>query len=152
VSLPHPALLADLEELRGFVVDLGVEQTVPQLFRETWSRPRAADLAATSVDDWSGGRFAQLRHLTGRVTGQGYVLRGGFATVTIFEDASAVEARMWVGSDSPDAEASTGELGWVDETGRSLALGEVGPVAWSEGARMAARIHAGRVVDEESTE
>ncbi len=152
LSIPHPVLLADLEELRGFVVDLGVEQVVPQLFRETWSRPVDADLAATSVDDWAGGRFAQLRHLTGRVTSRGYVLRGGFATVTIFEDASVVEARLWVGSDSPDAEASTGELGWVDETGRSLALGEVGPVAWSEGARMAARIHAGRVVDEESTE
>lgn len=149
LSAPHPVLLPDLDELRGFVVDLGVEQVVPQLFREVYLRPPAADLGATSVPDWAGGRFAQLRHLTGRATGQGYAVRGGFAALKIFEAGRTVEARVWVGSDSPDAEAETGDLGWLDEQNRALPLAEVGPVAWSEGARMAARIHAGRIVDEE---
>jgi hypothetical protein len=147
--LPHPALLADLDELRGFVVDLGVEQVVPQLFREVRPRPAEIDPAATAVHDWAGGRFEQLRHLVGRATGQGYAVRGGFATQKVFEAGRSIEARFWVGSDSPDLEAETGELGWVDEQSRALPLAEVGPVAWSEGARMATRIHAGRVVDED---
>jgi hypothetical protein len=77
-------------------------------------------------------------------------VRGGYATVKIFEDARPVEGRMWIGSDDPEMEAETGELGWYDERSRPIALGDVGPVAWSEGARMAARIYAGRVVDEEA--
>ena len=42
----------------------------------------------------------------------------------------------------------TGEPGWVDEQARPVPLTEVGPVAWSEGARMAARIYAGRKTEE----
>jgi hypothetical protein len=152
LSAPHPVLLPDLVELRGFVVDLGVEQVVPQLFREIYPRPDDVDLRATQVSDWSGGRFAQLRHLTGRATSQGYAVRGGFAAQKIFEAGRTVEARFWVGSDSPDAEAETGELGWIDDQSRPLPLAEVGPVAWSEGARMAARIHAGRTVNEEQNQ
>jgi hypothetical protein len=148
--LPHPVLLPELAELRGFVVDLEVEQVVPQLFREVWPRPEQIDPRATSVSDWAGGQFKQLRHLTSRATGQGYAVRGGYATQKVFEAGRSIEARFWVGSDSPDMEAETGDLGWVDEQSRAVPLAEVGPVAWSEGARMAARIHAGRVVDEEA--
>jgi hypothetical protein len=119
------------------------------LFREIWLRPADVDPRATSVSDWSGGRFAQLRHLTGRATGQGYAVRGGFASQKIFEAGRPIDARFWVGSDSPDEETETGELGWVDERARAVPLAEVGPVAWSEGARMAARIYAGRILDEE---
>ena len=148
LTAPHPVLLPDLAELRGFVVDLGVEQVVPQLFREIHTRPDGVDPKSSAVSDWSGGRFEQLRHLTGRATAQGYAVRGGFATQKVFEAGRMVEAQFWVGSDSPDMAAETGDLGWVDEQNRPLTLAEVGPVAWSEGARMAARIHAGRVVDE----
>ena len=47
------------------------------------------------------------------------------------------------------------ELGfpeWVlvhhPEDGRAVRLGEVGPVAWSEGMRMAAALYAGRTIEE----
>lgn len=149
MALPHPVLMSDLDEFRGFVADLGVEQVVPQLFREIWVRPAQVDAGATSVQDWAGGRFQQLRHLTGRATSQGYTVRGGYATLKLFEDLRPLEARFWVGSEDPSAEAETGELGWIDANARSVRLDQVGPVAWSEGARMAARIFAGRVVDEE---
>ncbi|MDQ1295668.1 MAG: hypothetical protein QG608_3553 [Actinomycetota bacterium] len=149
IALPHPVLLPDLDEFREFVVDLGAEQVVPQLFRETSTRPDHVDLDATSVQDWAGGRFQQLRHLTSRATSQGYTVRGGYATVKLFEDLRSLEARFWVGSEDPSAEAETGELGWIDANARPVRLGEVGPVAWSEGARLAAWIFAGRVVDEE---
>jgi hypothetical protein len=41
---------------------------------------------------------------------------------------------------------------WTDSAGRALKLGQVGPVAWSEGMRMAAALYAGRVVESETEE
>jgi hypothetical protein len=68
VTVPHPVRLPDLADLREFAADLGVTQSVDQLFRETWARGPAVDPAATSVDTYSGGSFAQLRHLMARAT------------------------------------------------------------------------------------
>lgn len=48
-----------------------------------------------------------------------------------------VEARCWLGSDEAGSSEEAGRLLWVDEAERPLPLGEVGPVAWSEGRRMA---------------
>ncbi len=150
VAVPHPVLLADLDELREFVADLQVQQTVPQLFREITPRPARLRARDTSVSDWANGEFAELRHLTGRATSQGYAVRGGYASLRIWEGGRALDARYWLGSDAPEYPAWTGELGWVDEQDRPVPLTEVGPVAWSEGARMAARIYAGRKTEEET--
>src|SRR5512142_2152262 len=37
--IPHPVLLPDLDDLREFAADLGVRQSVDQLFRAVWRRP-----------------------------------------------------------------------------------------------------------------
>ncbi|GLY17799.1 hypothetical protein Kisp01_48130 [Kineosporia sp. NBRC 101677] len=150
VTVPHPVLLDDLEELREFVADLQVEQVVAQLFREIATRPPGLRARDTSVNDWANGEFAELRHATGRAAAQGYAVRGGYATVRVWEGGRALDARYWIGSDAPEYQTWTGELGWVDEQARPVPLTEVGPVAWSEGARMAARIYAGRKTEEES--
>ncbi|GAA1296665.1 DUF4132 domain-containing protein [Saccharothrix xinjiangensis] len=149
VRIPHPVLLDDLEELREFGAELGVEQKAQQLFRQTFARP--ADLAGKrSVDDFSGGRFEQLNHALGRCRALGYPVRGGDAVYAAFEEGRVVEARYWLGSDYPEGETWTGDLRWALEDGTALALTDVGPVAWSEGMRMASAIHAGRVVEEEA--
>lgn len=147
VTVPHPVRLPDLADLREFAADLGVKQSVDQLFRETWTRGADVDPAATSVDTYSGGEYAQLRHLMARATSLGYQVRGGYAVCRIFEDGRSAEARSWVGSDDPYNETETGDLVFVSGEGTSLKLGEVGPVAWSEGMRMAAALYAGRVVE-----
>ncbi|MEU4747047.1 DUF4132 domain-containing protein, partial [Actinosynnema sp. NPDC023658] len=147
VRVPHPVLLDDLEELREFGAELGVEQQVQQLFRQTFARS-SQPAGKTSVDDYSGGRFEQLNHALGRCRTLGYPVRGGDAVYSAFEDGRVVEARYWLGSDYPEGETWTGELRWALEDGTALALTDVGPVAWSEGLRMAAAIHAGRVVEE----
>ena len=148
VSIPHPVLLDDLVELREFGAELGVEQKVRQLLRQTFVRPAEFPAGRTSVDDYSGGRFEQLNHAFGRCGSLGYPVRGGDAVYTAFEDGRVVEARFWIGSNHPENETWTGELRWTLADGTALALTEVGPVAWSEGMRMAAAIHAGRVVEE----
>ncbi|WP_158845877.1 DUF4132 domain-containing protein [Saccharothrix deserti] len=148
VRIPHPVLLDDLDELREFGAELGIEQKVQQLFRQTFVRPAAFPAGKTAVDDYSGGKFEQLNHALGRCRTLGYPVRGGDAVYSAFEDGRVVEARYWLGSDYPEGETWTGELRWALEDGTALAPADVGPVAWSEGMRMAAAIHAGRVVEE----
>ncbi|MEO6091103.1 MAG: DUF4132 domain-containing protein [Umezawaea sp.] len=147
VSIPHPVLLDDLEELREFGAELGVEQKAQQLFRQTFARPEKYP-SGGSVDDFSGGKFEQLNHALGRCRTLGYPVRGGDAVYSAFEDGRVVEARFWLGSDYPEGETWTGELRWALEDGTAVPLPDVGPVAWSEGMRMASAIHAGRVVEE----
>ncbi|MEU3986351.1 DUF4132 domain-containing protein [Streptomyces sp. NPDC026672] len=149
VRLPHPVLLDDLEELREFAVDLGVEQRAQQLFREVWHRPAAVDAEGTQVEDHAGGSFKELRFLHGRASQLGYRVRGGHAVCSVLEEGRGVEARVWIGDYDGYEETETGPLMWTDASGRVLRLGEVGPVAWSEGMRMAAALYAGRDVEDE---
>ncbi|MEV7242640.1 DUF4132 domain-containing protein [Streptomyces sp. NPDC093248] len=149
VRIPHPVLLEDLEELREFAVELGVGQRAQQLFREVWHRPAGADPEATQVEEYAGGSYKELRFLHGRAGQLGYRVRGGSAVCSVFEDGRGVEARVWVGDYDGYEETETGALVWADPAGRLLRLGQVGPVAWSEGMRMAAALYAGRDIDDE---
>ena len=145
VTIPHPILLDDLADSREFLGEIGASQVVPQLFRETFVRPPGLDPDTTSVDTWAGARFKELRHVLSRCATLGFRVSGGFATVRVWEDGVPVEGRYWVGSDDPSMEAETGPLVFMDSRSRPLKVGDVGPVAWSEGARMAELIAAGRV-------
>ncbi|MEU3613602.1 DUF4132 domain-containing protein [Streptomyces sp. NPDC006872] len=149
VRLPHPVLLDELEELREFAVELGVEQRAQQLFREVWRRPATLDAEGTSVEEYAGGAFKEQRFLHGRVTQLGYRVRGGHAVCAVLEDGRTVEARVWVGDYEGYEQAETGPLMFTDSAGRALKLGQVGPVAWSEGMRMAAALYAGRDIEDE---
>jgi hypothetical protein len=150
VVLPHPVLLDDLDDLREFAAELGVRQGVLQLFREIWHRPATGELP-TAAARYSGGHFAELRHLTGRATSLGYAVRGGYVTRRLWEGGRVVNACVWAGADDPTVEAETGDLTFVGGDGAQLPLGEIGPVAWSEGMRMAAALYAGRVVKEDES-
>lgn len=149
VRIPHPVLLDDLEELREFAVELGVEQRAQQLFREVWHRPAALDAEGTQVEEYAGGAFKELRFLHGRAAQLGYRVRGGHAVCSVLEDGCAAEARVWIGDYDGYEETETGPLMWTDSAGRALKLGQVGPVAWSEGMRMAAALYAGRDIEDE---
>ena len=149
VRIPHPVLLDDLEELREFAVELGVEQRAQQLFREVWHRPAGLDAEGTQVEEYAGGSYKELRFLHGRATQLGYRVRGGHAVCSVLEDGRGIEARVWVGDYDGWEETETGSLVWSDPAGRVLKLGQVGPVAWSEGMRMAAALYAGRDIQDE---
>ncbi|MFF7236909.1 DUF4132 domain-containing protein [Streptomyces collinus] len=149
VRVPHPVLLDDLEELREFAVELGVEQRAGQLFREVWRRPAGLDPESTQVEEYAGGSYKELRFLHGRAAQLGYRVRGGHAVCSVLEDGRGTEARVWVGDYDGYEETETGPLVWTDPAGRALRLGQVGPVAWSEGMRMAAALYAGRDIEDE---
>ncbi|MGW4896255.1 DUF4132 domain-containing protein [Kitasatospora sp. NPDC004240] len=151
IRIPHPVLLEDLDELREFAVELGVSQQVQQLYREVWHRPEGTDPQATEVGEYAGGRYRELRELLGRSARLGYRVRGGHAVLPVVEDGRSLEARVWLGDYYEYDECETGALSWTGPDGKVLRLGEVGPVAWSEGMRMAAGLHAGRTIEGEET-
>ncbi len=148
IAIPHPILIPELDAWRELVTQLGVTQGVAQLHRETHLRT-AADRAseATALDKFAEGKFAQLMHVLGKARTLGYKVRGGYAVCTAWDGGAPSEARYWVGADSPESETYTGDLGWVDSMARVIKLADVGPIAFSEGMRMASAIYAARVVD-----
>ncbi|MFI9785080.1 DUF4132 domain-containing protein [Kitasatospora sp. NPDC051984] len=151
IRIPHPVLLEDLDELREFAVELDVAQQLQQLHREVWQRPADLDPKDTQVDTYAGGRYKELRELVGRCARLGHRVRGGYAIVPLVEDGRTLEARVWVGDYYEYDECETGSLSWVNADGRPVPFAEVGPVAWSEGMRMAAALHAGRTIEGEES-
>ncbi|MFF4173329.1 DUF4132 domain-containing protein [Streptomyces sp. NPDC001744] len=148
VTLPHPVLLPDLDDVRDFAAELGITQRVEQIHRATWVRPAGAHPGtATEVRDYAGGRFASRFGLAARATSLGYRVSGGYATCRVRDGGRAAEASVWIGEPYWDGETETGGLGWHDDEGRAVRLNEVGPVAWSEGMRMAAALYAGRTIE-----
>ncbi|MFI1417612.1 DUF4132 domain-containing protein [Streptomyces sp. NPDC020731] len=150
VTMPHPVLLPDLEELRAFAAELGVTQGVEQIHRATWHKPADIDGAAESVHEFAGAEYRSWFHLSSRITSLGYKVSGSSAVDRILDGGRVVTASVGMSDPYAEEKAWTGSLSWSDEDGyRSLPLTEVGPVAWSEGMRMAAALHAGRTVTED---
>ncbi|MFB6838699.1 DUF4132 domain-containing protein [Streptomyces sp. NPDC056361] len=149
VTLPHPMLLPDLDDVRDFAAELGITQRVEQIHRATWARPGTGHPeTATEVRDYAGGKFASRFGLAARATSLGYRVSGGYATCKVRDGGRGTEASVWIGEPYWDGESETGALTWHDEEGRAVRLNEVGPVAWSEGMRMAAALYAGRRIEE----
>ncbi|MEV7545966.1 DUF4132 domain-containing protein [Streptomyces sp. NPDC089915] len=148
VTLPHPVLLPDLDDVREFAAELDITQRVEQIHRATWTRPGDLKDSATEVRDYAGGKFPSRFSLAARATGLGYRVSGGYATGRVRDGGRTLEAAVWIGEPYWEDESETGALSWHDEEGRAVRLGEVGPVAWSEGMRMAAALYAGRKIEE----
>ncbi|MFE2170166.1 DUF4132 domain-containing protein [Streptomyces sp. NPDC059447] len=148
VILPHPVLLPDLDDVREFAAELGIVQGVEQIHRATWQKPETFTAGATEVRDYAGGKFPTRFSLAARATSLGYRVSGGYATCKVRDAGAGTEAAVWIGEPYYEDETTTGALSWHDENGRAVRLSDVGPVAWSEGMRMAAALYAGRKIEE----
>jgi hypothetical protein len=147
IAIPHPILIAELDGWRELVTQLGVAQGVSQLLRETYAKP--AGVTAHTIDQFEDGKFSMLMHAVGKARSLGFKVRGGFAVCKVWDGDGVTEARYWIGADSPDAETFTGSLSWVDPREHGMSITAVGPVAFSEGMRMASAIYAARVVEKQ---
>ena len=145
VAIPHPILLPELDAWRELLTQIGSTQGIAQLHRETHPKPK--QLTVNSIDAYEDGKFAMLMHAIGKARSLGFKVRGGYATCKVWDNGGVTEARYWIGSDSPESETHTGQLSWVDAREKGLAIADVGPVAFSEGMRMASSIYAARVVE-----
>ncbi|MEU6158027.1 DUF4132 domain-containing protein [Streptomyces sp. NPDC047130] len=145
VTMPHPVLLPHLEELRSFAVGAGVVQGVEQLHRATWHKPDGIDGGTDAITEFAGAEYRSWFHLSARATSLGYKISGGSVVDRIRDAGRIVTAEVGMSNPYTEEKAWTGRLTWSDEDGhRRLPLTDVGPVAWSEGMRMAAALHAGR--------
>jgi len=149
IAIPHPILLQELNDFRELIVELDFKQALDQLFRQTW-QPTDEQLKASTIDDYNGGKFEQLNHCLSLCRRLGYKVSGGYACCSVWEDGRLIDARFWVGAEYPEAETYTSDLIFTDAQERTLKIKDVGPVAFSEGMRMAAAIYAKRVVDQDS--
>ncbi|MBA3461323.1 MAG: DUF4132 domain-containing protein [Deltaproteobacteria bacterium] len=147
VMLPHPVLLDEIDDLRELAVQIGVTQGLSRLFRETFAAPSVPPVDPLSVASYAGAEFAMLSQATNLAKRLGYRVSGGAAVARVLEGGRFVEARFDLGDGDPMYSTATGELAWVDDKQRSLAVVDVPPVAFSEGMRMASLIHAKRKVD-----
>ena len=146
IAIPHPILLDELDDFRELTVELAFEQDLDQLFRQTW-QPTSEQLELTAINDYSNGRFEMLAHASGLCRRLGYKVSGGYACCPVWEEGVLVEARFWIGAEYPDAETYTNDLIFTDDKEHPISVKDVGPVAFSEGMRMAASIFAKRVVE-----
>jgi hypothetical protein len=152
IAVPHPILLDELSDFRELATELDLKQQADQLFRETWKFD-AKDFEKThTVTRFAGAEFQMLSHANGAAKSRGYRVRGGSATCTVFEGGSQIQARYWIGEGEPEYETWTGDLSFVDSEEKAVELKKVGPVAFSEGMRMAAAIYSKRYIEEEKKE
>ncbi len=148
ILIPHPILIDGLDELREIAVDMGFTQAIEQIFRPTFAATKEQK-ELSQIGDFSNGRFEQLNFASALCGRLGYPVRGGYACSKVWENAKPIEARYWIGSDSPESETYTGDLIFVDSDQKPLKIAEVGRVAFSEGVRMATQIYAKRKVDKQ---
>lgn len=153
ILIPHPVLLDDLDELREFAADLGVEQRFDQLQRAVYAMPDPLpDEATTALRTWEDAYFEQVRFATRHARSLGYSIKGGYAATRIYEGGHVVEPAYWLGAEEyPEVETYTGELSWEID-GEIVPVCKVGPVAYSEGVRMATQIYAGRTIEDGDNE
>lgn len=151
VLIPHPILLDELDDLRQMAVEIGAHQGTAQLFRETFTKPTAPK-DPTEIDQFSGGEFAMLQQVTGLAKRLGYRVSGGAAVCRVLERGRFVEARYDLGDGDGMSETTTGNLNWVDDKQRPLAIADVPPIAFSEGMRMAQQIYAKRKIEKAGEE
>ena len=148
ILIPHPILIDGLQELREIAADMGFSQAIEQVFRPTFAATRE-QTEQFRIADFSNGRFEQLNFAGSLCRRLGYPVRGGYACSKVWENARPVEARYWIGDDSPESETYTGELIFVDSDQKPLKIADVGRVTFSEGVRMASQIYAKRKVEKQ---
>ncbi|MCI4066826.1 DUF4132 domain-containing protein [Micromonospora sp. R77] len=134
-TLPHPVRLPHLADLREFAEQLEITQRVEQLHRGTWGRPADLRDRETTVTDFRG--TAVPSRLAARAATLGFRVSGSRVTCRVWEDGRTIEAAIWFDEGYWDSEATLGALSWSVVDGPTLRLVQVGPVAWSEGMRMA---------------
>ncbi len=107
--------------------------------------PSALDPETKEIASYARGEFDQLRFAESRAISTGAKVSGGYAICLCFEDGRPVTARYWIGEGTPDSATVTGNLHWL-RNDEIVPVATVGPLAYSEGVRMAAHIYAGRKV------
>ena len=151
ILIPHPILIDGLDDLREIAADMDFSQAVEQLFRPIFAATEEQK-EQSQIADFTNGKFEQLNYAMSHCRRLGFPVRGGCACNKIWENATPIEARYWIGGEYPESEAYTGELIFVDNDQTPQTIAEIGPVTFSEGMQMASAIYAKRTVEKREGE
>jgi hypothetical protein len=135
--IPHPALIPALSSYRALLG--GRTPAVAQVLRDVAVRPADLPAGHTQCGDFAGIGFGKAEKVLRRAGRYAFTIRFGHAVCPVWEDGRLVEARLYLGDDylMPSLDLDVGALTWVGSDGWDMPLEQVGPVAWSEGIRMA---------------
>lgn len=143
VRIPHPITLTRLDDWRELAVELGIDQSVDQLWREITHKPAGAQAQSTALNAYRHARYERAGHLIGRARSAGFTATLSTVSTQVTEAGRRVTAELGVHAYLPDEDATLGELSFhTDHT--PLNPADVGPIAWSEAIRMADYLWAGR--------
>ena len=146
ITIPHPAIIADIADWREFAAELGVSQGVDQLFRDIYVKPDDAVGRQRAVRAYTDGRYEKAQVLIGRSRGGGFTTTMQEVSLIVVEDGVEVRISLDIDAWDPWEGGTIGELSFYHD-GQSLPLEKVGPITWSEGIRMAEFVYAGRTVE-----
>ncbi|QGU07341.1 hypothetical protein COCCU_07035 [Corynebacterium occultum] len=148
ITLPHPALMSDLADWREFAVELGVHQGLDQLYRHTTEKPGDPQERQRALDTYRSGHYESGGYLRNRARDFGCTYTSDGISLKVAEGGHTVTAHLDLFGHGPQTPADLGRLYFLAE-GTRLDPAEIGPVAWSEGIRMAEHIWAGRTIAED---
>jgi hypothetical protein len=146
ITIPHPAIIADIADWREFAAELGVSQGVDQLFRDIYVKPDDAVGRQRAVRAYMDGRYEKAQVLIGRSRGGGFTTTMQEVSLIVVEDGVEVRISLDIDAWDPWEGGTIGKLSFYQD-GQSLPLEKVGPITWSEGIRMAEFVYAGRTVE-----
>lgn len=149
INIPHPVTLDELVDWREFAVQLGIHQDLDQLFRHTVAKPAAEQARKDALNAYRKGSYERAGHLIGRARGAGFTASFTGVGLRVEEAGRSVRVELAVTAYLPEEPAELGALFFTVD-GAHLDPADVGPVAWSEGVRMADYVWAGRTVQEEN--
>lgn len=149
VVVAHPALLEDADRWWRALVEHGLTQAVEQLQRQVfrvgrvdWLVPAAEGPSAPYVLRYAEGSavFRDYARLMAAFLPLHAELTARHVGVRVREGGQEVLARVELEGDSPEHEHYADRVAWFAPDGRRLTFEEIGPVAWSEGVRLARRV------------
>lgn len=150
VTLPHPILLEDLQAYREVATQYGIDQRIEQLFRDVYVKPTDPQDFHNAVSSFRGGSYDEGHQMLRQAGAAGFSAHLSAITVTVMDGDRETDCTLMVECAHPE------ESAWLDEvvfTRPFLRLRpeDVSPVAFSEGMRMAAIMHAGCSAEDNPT-
>ncbi|GAA1471214.1 DUF4132 domain-containing protein [Corynebacterium felinum] len=110
ITIPHPAVLCDIEDWREFSSELGATQGIDQLFREIHHKPADAQTQREHVQRYKDAHFEQASHLFSRARNGGFKADMYGATVEVNEAGQRINALLELEAYDPFSEAHLGVL------------------------------------------
>ena len=121
ITIPHPAIIADIADWREFAAELGVSQGVDQLFRDIYVKPDDAVGRQRAVRAYTDGRYEKAQVLIGRSRGGGFTTTMQEVSLIVVEDGVEVRISLDIDAWDPWEDGTIGELSFYQD-GQSLPL------------------------------